>query len=567
MELLLVAVAGLAVIIGATLFSRRTGIAAPLLLVVLGIVASVVPGMPAVEVEPEWILAGVLPPLLYASSVRLPVMDFRRNIVMIGWLSVVVVVVSAVLVGFLVHLMVPEIPLAAGVALGAVVSPTDAVAATSIGKRLGLPPRLMTVLEGESLVNDATALVLLRSALGAVAGTFAFWPTAGEFLRAVLVAIAVGAVVGYLTVRLRSRLDDPVLTTVVSFAVPFLAYFPSEELHGSGVLAVVVAGLLTGYLGARRFTARDRQTEATNWATVSFVLESALFLVMGLQLPGLLDAARADSTIAEVALLTVAILGVLVVARTAGVGLPQLVGRIRPGRAMRAREKLELITERIDGVPVTSDRDQSRVDSMRKRLMRGYADVVFLENEPITARGAVVLAWSGMRGAITVAAAQTIPESVPHRSTIVLVAFLVATATLIAFGASLPWVIRRAEFEERSPEERREEVTGLMQAIMEAATERIGPLQAQTIDGEPIDPGLAEQLSQRFAPMLVARGDQRPPPRPGVREQSMVVQRRYIDAMRQALNEERSIGVYRTATFSTAESILDGQERFLDARS
>ena len=567
MEYVLVAVAGLAVLIGTTAFSRRTGVAAPLLLVGLGVGASYLPWFRHVEVAPEVVLAGVLPPLLYASSVRLPVLDFRRNLRMISWLSVVVVLASALLVGSVVHLLFPQIPLAVGIALGAVVSPTDAVAATAIGRRLGLPPRLMTVLEGESLVNDATALVLLRSALAAVAGSFALWQAALEFLLAVLVAVLVGALVGWGTSWLRTRLDDPVLTSCVSFVVPFLAYFPAEELHGSGVLAVVVAGLVTGFLGTRRFTARDRQTEATNWAVVSFLLESALFLAMGLQLPGLLAAARADGTLGTVGLLAVLVLALLVLGRAVGVGLPMLGERIGPGRVARTRQQLAELDARLDDVPVVDERDRAKVEALRRRLMRGHADVDFLENEPITSWGALVLAWSGMRGAVTVAAAQTIPQDVPFRSVVVLAAFVVAVAALVLFGGTLPWVIRRADFPEAPAEDRRAELAQLLRSVTDTAVDRLGPLERQTVEGEPVDPQVAELLARRFAPLLAGRAEDRGPGRPGLREQVVVLQRRYLDAMREALNEERSIGVYRTETFAHAQAILDRQERGLDAVS
>ena len=234
-ELFLIVGGGLAVILSAAVLSRRTGVAAPLLLLGLGIAASYVPTMPEVEVDPELVLAGVLPPLLYASAVRMPIIDLRRNRWFISWLSVGLVITSAAIVGLVVHALFPQIPLALGVALGAVLSPTDAVAATAIGKRLGLPPRLMTVLEGESLVNDASALVLLRTALAAGAvGTFSLGETVLDFGGAVVGAVLVGLVVGWLTVRLRQRLNDPVLNTTISFAVPFLAFFPAEAIRASG---------------------------------------------------------------------------------------------------------------------------------------------------------------------------------------------------------------------------------------------------------------------------------------------------------------------------------------------
>lgn len=564
MQYLLIALAALGAIIVASVFARRTGVAAPLLLVLIGIGGSYLPGVPDIEVEPELVLAGVLPPLLYASSVRLPVIDFRRNLKMIAWLSVVLVVVSAIGVGLVVHLVYPAISFPLAVALGAVVSPTDAVAATAIGKRLGLPHRLMTVLEGESLVNDASALVVLRTAVAAIAGTFSLWHAVGEFVLAVVVAVVVGVVVGALTVRLRARLGDPVLNSTVSFAVPFVAYFPTEELHGSGVLAVVVAGLVTGTSGATRLSARDRQTEATNWATISFALESGLFLLMGLQLPGLARSVDEGSSAGMVAGATAVTLLTIIVLRGLWVAFPQLLTRGRPRKSARQREQLDQFSRRLSDAEPQTDREQLRIDAMRRRVARGNADIDFQEAQPITRRGSLILGWSGMRGAITVAAAQTIPDDVPLRSTVVLVAFAVAVITLIGFGGTLPALIRRLHLEDDPAEDKRTEMTSLLQSLLTTATDRLGPIAEQTIDGERIDPQVAERMMNRIAPMFAGRTEPGGPPSPDSRRQAQVLLRRYLDALRDALNDEQSIGAYRTDTFTAARDLLDAVEYRLD---
>jgi CPA1 family monovalent cation:H+ antiporter len=564
MQYLLIALAALGAIIVASVFARRTGVAAPLLLVLIGIGGSYLPGVPDIEVEPELVLAGVLPPLLYASSVRLPVIDFRRNLKMIAWLSVVLVVVSAIGVGLVVHLVYPAISFPLAVALGAVVSPTDAVAATAIGKRLGLPHRLMTVLEGESLVNDASALVVLRTAVAAIAGTFSLWHAVGEFVLAVVVAVVVGVIVGALTVRLRARLGDPVLNSTVSFAVPFVAYFPAEELHGSGVLAVVVAGLVTGTSGATRLSARDRQTEATNWATISFALESGLFLLMGLQLPGLARSVDEGSSAGMVAGATAVTLLTIIVLRGLWVAFPQLLTRGRPRKSARQREQLDQFSRRLSDAEPQTDREQLRIDAMRRRVARRNADIGFQEAEPITRRGSLLLGWSGMRGAITVAAAQTIPDDVPLRSTVVLVAFAVAVITLIGFGGTLPALIRRLHLEDDPAEDKRTEMTSLLQSLLTTATDRLGPIAEQTIDGERIDPQVAERMMNRIAPMFAGRTEPGEPPSPDSRRQAQVLLRRYLDALRDALNDEQSIGAYRTDTFTAARDLLDAVEYRLD---
>ncbi len=200
-------------------FSKKLGIAAPLILVVVGVGASFLPGLPSnFSIPPDVVFIGLLPPLLYSAAINVPIVDFRRNLNTISALSVLLVVGTAFGTGAILFFIFPELSFPAAVALGAVISPTDAVAATSLGKRLGLPPRLVTILEGESLVNDATALVLLRSAIAATAAAVTFWGALGDFAYAAEVAIVIGLVVGFVTVWLRSKLRDPVLDIAISFA-------------------------------------------------------------------------------------------------------------------------------------------------------------------------------------------------------------------------------------------------------------------------------------------------------------------------------------------------------------
>jgi NhaP-type Na+/H+ or K+/H+ antiporter len=564
-EFHLVAGAGLAIMIAASVFARRTGVAAPLLLVALGIAASYLPSTPAIHLEPELILAGVLPPLLYSSAVQLPVLDVRRNLSLITWLSVVMVIASALAIGALVHAVFPSISFPLAIALGAVVSPTDAVAATAIGHRVGLPPRVMTVLEGESLVNDASALVVLRTAIAAIAATtsgFHFWDTVLDFAWAVVGAALIGLVVGWLTVLLRQRLDDPVLNTTISFAVPFLAYFPAEEAHASGVLAVVLAGLVTGTLGGKRFSARDRGTQATTWTTISFVLESAVFLAMGYQLPELVDAARAETTIAEITGLVLIVVAILVVLRFLGLLWPALVGRFGSAdRTDQLRARLDHASDRLDAMTPSGEREENRMVWARRRLARSQADVEFEEREPITARGFLVLGWAGMRGVVTVAAVQTIPGGTPHVATVVLAAFLVALITLVLFGLTLPMVISRMRFATESAEDKRDSVHSLMRRVGEAAIDALGPLEEQTIDGAPLDPEVVEALKERIVPGLVSGNQQVRETGPDVREQMFIVTRRYLDAMRTALIAERGIGAYSSATYRRLEEIFDTLEQ------
>lgn len=564
-ELLFLVGGGLVVIIAAAVLSRRTGVAAPLLLLALGVAAAYLPSVPEIELDPELILAGVLPPLLYASAVRMPLVDLRRNLGLIAWLSVGLVIVSAIVVGLVVHWLFPEIPLALGIALGAVLSPTDAVAATAIGKRLGLPARLMTVLEGESLVNDASALVMLRAALAAGAvGTFSFWDTTVNFVWAVVAAAGVGLLVGRLTVKLRAKLDDPVLNTTISFAVPFLAFFPAEEVGGSGVLAVVVAGLVTGHMAPRHFTAHDRHSEATNWATVNFVLESAVFLLMGLELPALIDDARGESALSDLWLLVAVLMVLLIALRFVGVAAPLLLLRNGHHERLERREAwTDAVGERLGEWEPETETQEIKLGQLQRRVARMDADIAFRRREPITGRGGLVLAWAGMRGVVTLAAAQSIPAGTEHRSFLVLTAFTVAVISLVGFGGTLPALIRKTRLTARPAKSRHADLTQLMTQLGERTVETMGPMSEVTVDGTKLDPEMADWLSRRFVPLLRGVSAELKSRKPDSWERSLIVQRRYLDAMQEALWAERSIGAYPSGTYAAAQALLDREERRL----
>lgn len=561
-----IAIAALLAVVVAAVLSRRTGVATPLVLLVIGIVVSLTPWGPEFELDPEWILAGVLPPLLYASAVRVPVIDLRRNFAMIGWLSVTLVIVSALVIGAVVHWLVPEIPFAAGVALGAVISPTDAVAATSIGKRLGLPPRLMTVLEGESLLNDASALVLLRTAVVAVtAASFSLGDAVWEFARAVVIAVVIGLLVGHATVRFRARLADPVLTTATSFIVPFLAFLPAEHFEASGVVAVVVAGLVTGHEGARRFSARERSTEHTNWNTLQFLLENGVFLLMGLELRTLVDELNDSADRWETALLLVGVaVVVLLVLRTVFVAVQVIVERRRRPRRAERRERIDTLADRIENLPVEDARVQRRVSMFRRRIARGRADLDFFEREPLTARGGVVIAWAGMRGVVTLAAALSISTVVEQRTLLVTVAFGVAVVSLLLYGGTLPLVIRWLKVPMADPGEVRDELRELMHDLSDAASAEVGAPEELVVDGQAIDPEVVAEAKVRARQLREARTEPRTPGSLTRNQQLALVRRVYLDAMREALHEERAIGAYSTAALTRAEQLLDAEELRLD---
>ncbi|MEF2978782.1 cation:proton antiporter [Subtercola sp. YIM 133946] len=457
-----VAVIGVIVIVGVSAFAPRLKIAAPIILVLIGVGISIIPGVQPVVVPSALILAVVLPPLLYGSAINLPLADFRKNIVSITGLSVALVFVSAFGTGVLLFVLFPQLSFASAIALGAVISPTDAVSAASIAKRLGLPHRLTAVIEGESLVNDASALVLLRSAIGATAGVVSVWQVGGAFVYSVVVAAVVGGIVGVVTVFVRSKLRDPVLTTAISFAVPFLAYVPAEAIGASGVLSVVAAGLLTGHFGAKYFTAPSRISERLTWRTLQFLLENAVFLIMGLQLKGLLEqVVDHDLSVPQSILFGLLATALLIILRFAFVMPPAVFMAWRYWRR---------------AAPPGVTRANAPADA------------------PAGAAGGVVLSWAGMRGVVTLAAAQSLPENTPYRPQLILIAFTVAIVTLVVQGTTLPFVIRFSGIRLADPAEEREEFAELIDELQEAGRGMLDNPSLVLADGVVPDPGVVERV-------------------------------------------------------------------------
>ena len=269
----------------------RLGWSAPVALVIVGGAVSFIPGVPQVEVQPELILYGILPPLLFAAAIRTSVIDVRARRDSILLLSVGLVAFTVVTVGFAAFALIPSITLAAAFALAAVIAPTDAIAVTAIAGRLGLPRRVVTILEGESLLNDATALVALNASIAAIVSVVSPPEIGVDFVVAVLVGTGVGFLTGLVVSWVRSRLHSAVLDTSLTLVTPFAAFLLGQLLHGSGVLAVVIAGLYLGYRAPVVSSAEARVAERLNWRTIQFLLENAVFLFIGLNLKGILAGA------------------------------------------------------------------------------------------------------------------------------------------------------------------------------------------------------------------------------------------------------------------------------------
>ncbi|MEV0094904.1 sodium:proton antiporter [Streptomyces sp. NPDC050738] len=566
MELTLIAVVGVISLVAVAAFSERLGLAAPLSLVIVGIGLSFVPGVPHPDVEPEWILAGVLPPLLYSAAVTMPVVDFRRNIRPITSLAVVLVVVTTLGTGWLFHWLLPSIGWPAAFALGAVISPTDAVAATAVGRKLGLPHRLLTLLEGEGLVNDASALVLLRSAVAAFAGTVSVWSVAGKFVYAVVVAIAVGLVVGLLNVRVRALFKDPVLNTAISFVVPFIAYLPAEEFDASGVLAVVVAGIVTGHESPRRLRAQDRLAEATNWRTLSFLLENGMFLLMGLSVKTLVDEVG-DTGPSFARTLGIGLLAAATAVVLRMVYVVPLIASSRreQRRAADAKPRVEQMRDDLQSGELTArspqgPRSEKWMERVERRITRVSANLDFSLNETLGWRGGVVLAWSGMRGAITLAAAQTLPQDTPLRPQLILIAFVVAATTLLLQGLSLPWVIRRVKIPADDPERLRDDFTHLLTELRETVVAVLDDPGTTTADGTPYDPRVVAHI--RANNRLLAHDKSRPSrertPDTDVRDhQYLQLSLRLLDAETAHVLKARASGAYSSRALNRIQNAID----------
>lgn len=451
--------------------SSKLDLPSPLMLILVGVAGSYLPFIPDVQLEPEVVLFGLLPPLLYAAALQTSLVDFNANRRPILLLSVGLVVVTTLGVGALVHTMLPGLGWPASLAIGAVVAPPDAVAATSIGRRIGLPRRIVTILEGESLLNDATALVALNTA---IAATVSWRIVGGDFVIAavggVLVGLAFYTVIGFV----RKHTTETTIDSALGFLTPFAAYVVAEEIaiplgsghaaHPSGVVAVVVAGLLLGHRSPVLQTAQSRIAMRLNWNSIQFILESAVFLLIGLQARTVIrDAFSGGASVGTVLGLCFATLGAVVTLRLLWVFFS------------------------------------------RYALVRPHADGETGQVPPWTYT--FLLGWAGMRGVVTLAAAFVIPASTPYRDVLLLVAFFVTAATLFVQGLSLPWVARRLrvpspdpgadalaranllhqastaglarldELEEKDPHDVRETIRDRVRRRDFAAWERVGPNQ------------------------------------------------------------------------------------------
>lgn len=532
--LLVVLVAAVLVIVFANTLSRRTGVAGPLILVAIGVGVSLIPGVPSLSVSPEIILMGVLPPLLFSAAVSAPAIEFRRDLTAISGLAVLLVIVSALVLGAFFAWAIPGLGYPLGVALGAILSPTDAVA-TTIVKKVGVSRRVVTVLEGESLLNDASALVILRTAIVAAASGFSFLTTLGSFAWSVFAAIVVGALAGIVALRLRAWATTPTANTALGLTVPYLAYVPTELLGGSGLVAAVTAGVICGQGSVRWLTPEQRISDKLNWRTIEFVLEGAVFLIMGLELWGIVQKNIADDEGLGRGLWIAAVAFVLIVLVRAVYVLPMTA--LHTARVRRA------VARRVD-----------RADDGSPKEARLRTDRRYFEANPLTWRHSVVIVWAGMRGAVTLAAAQTLTNDTPERDLLIFIAFLVAAGSLLIQGLTLPSVVRMLGLRSGGggglP---RDEVQRLDEAIREAA-------QAAITDRSRLRRASGGEFSEAVYALPVSRILLPFDTSEDTGPEALEFQLALIRVMRSRLHELGRSGAYSTAALRYVMDELDAYE-------
>jgi CPA1 family monovalent cation:H+ antiporter len=510
---LLVAVAGLSVL------ARLVDVPYPILLVLGGLVLGFVPGMPPVELSPELVLVAFLPPLLYWAGFFSSPRDLRADARAISLAAVGLVLVTMTVVAVVARAAVPGLVWPAAFALGAIVSPTDPLAATAIGRRLGVPRRLITMLEGESLVNDATALVAYRVAVAAAAsGGFVAWRAGFGFLYGVAGGVAVGLAAGWLVAELRRRLDDPVVEIVVSLVTGYVAYLPAELLGGSGVLAAVTAGLYVGWRAPELSSAATRLLGFSFWEVLVYLANAVLFILVGLQLHPILSGlsgASVAALVGQAALVSLVVVGV------------------RLGWMFSVPYLVRLLDRRASQVP-----------------------------RRVGARERLVIGWSGMRGAVSLAAALALPLDFPMRNLILFLTFAVILATLVLQGLTLPIVIRRLALPGDGAEER-EEVKARL-AATDAALARLQELASEDWTRDDTVERL-RGLYQFRRRRLKARGGYMDDD--GTQDRSLAYQRlvrELLEAQRHAIVRLRNQGTISNEVMHRIERELDLEDTRLE---
>jgi CPA1 family monovalent cation:H+ antiporter len=479
--------------------AERISVPYPIVLVVGGLAIGLVPGLPGLELDPEVVFLVFLPPLLHAAAWQSSPRELRAETKALALLAIVLVLATMCAVAVVAHAIVPGMSWQAAFVLGAVVGPTDPVSATATFARIGAPARLRLLVEGEAMVNDATALVAYRVALvAAVDGTFSAGEALLDFVYSAVGGIAVGLAVGWAGIQVIRRQPDVAINIFVTLIVAYAGYIVAEELHMSGVLGAVVSGIYSGWNAASAMDAGTRLTGIAFWRVMTFGLETLLFVLLGLQVPQLAD--------------------VLDIASLAGqaVVVALVVVAVRMAFAL------------IPGLPLG--------DSVRERIAVG---------------------WSGMRGAISLAAALAVPIEIDERPEILLLTFGVIAATLLGQGLTLPPLLRRLALpgpNEWSPDE----ALARLEAA-QAALDRLDELEEEGAADEPLR-RLRELYRARFAVCAAVLGGELPADGRSELHEYGAMRRELIAVERASLLGLRNDGRVRQDVVRRVERDLDLEE-------
>jgi monovalent cation/hydrogen antiporter len=510
-----------------SVLARVVGVPYPIVLVLAALPLGFVPGVPVVELDPDLVLVIFLPPLLYVAAFFANLRELRADARAISLSAIGLVLLTTCAVAVVAHALIDGLPWAVAFALGAIVSPTDPVAATAIVRRLGAPRRLVTIIEGESLVNDSSALIAYRVAVAAaVGGSFSLLDATVDFVVAVVGGIAVGLVVGKAIAEVRRRLDDVPVEITISLFTGYAAYLPAEQLGFSGVLGAVTAGIYLGWRAPRISSPQMRMQADAVWQFAVFLLNAVLFVLIGLQLPNILDGVSEISvpTLAGYALATI---GVVVGMRLLWMfTVPYLIRAVDRRPSQRAR--------RVPAAP------------------------------------RVIVAWSGMRGAVSLAAALALPletdagAPLPARELVIFLAYCVVLFTVVVQGLTLPALIRRLDVREGGFDEEAEEYAARI-AAAEAALRRLDELaDEEWVREDTVERlrGLYSYRRRRFATLMGKEDD-----RDGIQDRALDYQRllvELLEAQHEAvvrLRDEREIS---SAVMRRVERDIDLEQSRLE---
>ena len=513
---LLIAVAALVTI------ARRLGIAYPIFLVIGGLLLGLVPGLPRPHVAPDLIFVLVLPPILYLTAFFTPLRSLGANLGNISSLAIGLIIATAAAVAVVAHALIAGITWPVALALGAIVAPSDEIAAAAIVARLAVPRRIVTLLEGESLLNDATALTIYRIAVAAAVGGALSWTVAlTTFAVAALGGWAIGLAVGWIIAQIRTRIEDTPVEITISLLTPYAAFLPAEQLGASGVIAAVVAGLYLGRRGSHIMGADARLTGRAVWETVTFLLYGFVFILTGLEMPQLLRSLT-PSTAIQLVGIGVVVTGVLVAVRALWIFATAYV----------------------------------------PPLLRRQA------RTPHLFAHSLVLSWAGMRGVVSLAVALALPLSLPDggpfpaREAILVVTLTVIVLTLLGQGLTLPWLIRSLRL--GADVEVREEEGSARQELVQAATRRIDQLYEVWPGHRP----LLDRLRDTYRDRSEHVERQRDPSTDGEDRELIEhreIRRTVIDSEREALLRLRAEGAIDDDVMRSLERELDLEEQRMDA--